>query len=107
MGSMINEHTQHVKHLLPDVIGMRIMEGRMNPSYLLILRSKLVSVPDDVYRICRIDLRHVRHEHKLDEQSIGFDCASKPSVVFLLQEAELEKSFRFGAGSELSLDNGL
>ena len=79
----------------------------MNPSYLLILRSKLVSVPDDVYRICGIDLRHVRQEHKLDEQSIGFDSASKPSVVFLLQETVLEKAFRLRAGSEITLDYGL
>ena len=79
----------------------------MNPSYLLILRSKLVSVPDDVYRICGIDLWHVRQDHELDEQSIGFDCSSQPSVVFLLQETVLEKAFRLRAGSEITLDYGL
>ena len=47
------------------------------------------------------------HENKFDEKSVGFDSASKPRVILLLQEVFLKKAFRIRPGSEFALDCGL
>jgi hypothetical protein len=66
-----------------------------------------VSVPNKIYCISGIDFRHMRHENKFDEKSVGFNSVSKPSVVFLLQELFLEKTVTIRSGSESALDYGL
>jgi len=66
-----------------------------------------VGVPNKIYRVSGIDLRHMGHENKFDEKSVGFDSASKPGVVLLLQEVFLKKTFRIRLGSKFALDCGL